>query len=168
MHRFAISLAAVVVLVWSVFVMMSRGTAAQDDLTAEPAIVGAWEWDNNPSNPGTELSYAIFHDDGTYLEINTDGSINIGAWKPTGERTAAVTARTQFIEEGSNETIRGTLLLDAEIDATGNQITAPWTFEARNTDGKVIFAGQFRSIGTRIYVMPMVPLGTPSAATPIS
>ena len=108
-------------------------------MTAEHPIVGAWTWDNDPENPGIDLSYAIFHDDGTYTEVNSDGSVNIGAWEPTGERTADLTALFQFTDPDTDETIRGTLLLAAEVDETGNGITAPFTFQARDADGTVVF-----------------------------
>jgi hypothetical protein len=168
MRRFTVSLAVVVVLLVGAIASMGRSTTAQEDMTAEHPIVGAWEWDNDPDHPGTDISYAIFHDDGTYTELNGNGTINIGAWEPTGERTADLTARNLFIDPDTNETFRGTLLLAAEVDETGNSITAPFTFEARNTDGEVVFAGEFLAIGTRIDVVPMVPLGTPMAGTPTS
>ena len=161
-------LAVVMVLLVGVLASMSRSTTAQDDLTAEHPIVGAWEWDNDPENPGTDISYAIFHDDGTYTEVNSDGSVNIGAWEPTGERTADLTARTQNTDPDTDERFRGTLLLAAEVDETGNSITAPFTFQARDAAGTVVYEGEFLAIGTRIDVVPMVPLGTPMAGTPTS
>src|SRR5215216_1230590 len=121
---------------------MGRDTTAQEANTAEHPIVGAWIWDNDPDNPGTDLSHAIFHDDGTYTEVNSDGSINIGAWEPTGERTADLTALQQFTDPETDETIRVTLLLAAEVDETGNSITAPFTVGGRNTDGEVVFAAE--------------------------
>ena len=133
---------------------------------AEHPIVGAWTWDTIPTTRDQTSADAIFHDDGTYTEVNSDGSINIGAWEPTGERTADLTALFQFVDPDTDETIRGTLLLAAEVDETGNSITAPFTVEARNADGEVVFAGQFLALGTRIDVVPMVPLGTPMAGTP--
>ena len=166
MRRFTVSLAVVVVLLVSVLTTMGRSTTADDDMTAEHPIVGAWEWDNDPDNPGTLLSYAIFHDDGTYTEANPDGSIAIGAWEPTGERTADLTSLAQFTDPETDETITATLLMAAEVDETGNGITAPYTVEARNPAGEVVFAEEFLALGTRIDVVPMVPLGTPMAGTP--
>ena len=168
MRRFVSPLLVAAVVLLGLVATMSRNTAAEEVPLADHPIVGAWEWDNDPTNPGADISYAIFHGDGTYLEASSNGSINIGAWEPTGERTADLTARTQFIDPDTNELIRGTLLLAAEVDETGNSITAPWTFEARNTDGDVVFLGQFQALGTRIDVVPMVPLGTPMAGTPTS
>ena len=166
MRRFTVSLSLALVVLLGLVATMSPSSTAQENTLAAHPIVGAWEWDNDPDNPGTYLSYAICHDDGTYVEVNDDGSINLGAWEPTGERTADLTARTQFIDPETDETIRGTLLLTAEVDETGNGITAPFTFEARNPDGEVVFAGEFLALGTRIDVVPMVPLGTPMAGTP--
>ena len=168
MRPFTVSLAVVVVLLGGVLATMGRSSSAQEPTTAEHPIVGAWEWDNDPANPGTDISYAIFHDDGTYVEVNSDGSINIGAWEPTGERTADLTARTQILDPETDEMVRGTLLLAAEVDETGNSITAPFTFQARDAAGTVVFEGQFLAIGTRIDVVPMVPLGTPMAGTSTS
>jgi hypothetical protein len=57
--------------------------------------------------------------------------------------------------------VRGVAKMAAEVDETGNAIAAPYTFEARAADGTVPFSGQFLALGTRLEVMPMVPLRTP-------
>ena len=54
----------------------------------------------------------------------------------------------------------------AEVDAAGNAMTAPSTFEARDAQGTVLFAGELMPRGTRLEVAPTVPLGTAAAATP--
>jgi len=136
--------------------------------TATHPIVGAWQWDNDSDNPGTQISYAVFHADGTYVEIGTGGGIDLGLWEPTGARTADVTFFFADVEPDPDVVVRGVGKMAAEVDATGNAITAPFTFEARAADGTVPFSGQFLALGTRLEVMPMVPLGTPVAGTPTS
>jgi hypothetical protein len=174
MRRFVISLSLAVVVLLGL--LASGGSTRAQDATPDPMtammamathpIVGAWEWDNDPDHPGTEISYALFHADGTYVEIGTDGQVDLGVWEPTGERTADVTFFFADVEPDPAVVVRGVGKMAAEVDATGNAITAPFTFEARAADGTVPFSGQFLALGTRLEVMPMVPLGTPAAATP--
>jgi hypothetical protein len=174
MRRFSVSLSLAVVVLLGLLasgVSTRAQDATPDAMSAMMAmathpIVGAWEWDNDPDDPGTNISYALFHADGTYLEIGTDGQIDIGLWKPTGARTADVTFFFADVEPDPDVVVRGVAKMAAEVDETGNAITAPFTFEARAADGTVPFSGQFLALGTRLEVMPMVPLGTPVAATP--
>ncbi len=168
MRRLTVSLAIVVVLLFGVIATMSRSTAAQEDMTAEHPIVGAWEWDNDPNNPGTEISYAVFHADGTYVEVGSGGAVDVGVWEPTGERTADVTFFFADVDPDPDVVVRGVGRMAAKVDDAGNAINAPFSFEARAADGTVPFSGQFLALGTRLEVMPMVPLGTPAAATPAS
>ena len=83
-------------------------------------------------------------------------------------RTADVTFFFADVEPDPDVVVRGVGKMAAEVDATGNTITAPYTFVARAADGTVPFSGQFLALGTRLEVMPMVPLGTPVAGTPTS
>src|SRR5215210_2895965 len=76
----------------------TSGVTARDEQGATPAalighpVVGAWtlafEADNAPVNPETNASVAVFHGDGTYIEVHASGRVGIGVWRPTGERTA--------------------------------------------------------------------------------
>lgn len=143
--------------------------AAQEAMGTHP-IVGAWRWDNDPKNPGTDISYAIFHGDGTYIEV-TAGGTNLGAWEATGERAVLLTAFVlllNFDEDPATDDQPGTgiLRLVAEVDDAGNTVTAPFSFEARDPTGAVVFTGDFEAIGTRIQAEPMVWFGTPIAGTP--
>jgi hypothetical protein len=169
MRQFTVSLAVVVVLLVGVFASMGRSTTAQDANTAEHPIVGAWIWDNDPANPGTDISYAIFHDDGTYVEMTGGGPI-VGAWEVTGERSVLLTGfgRVDLDEDPTTDGPVGTLTLrlEAEVDASGDMTTAPFTFEIKDTNGNVVFGGNAEARGTRIAVEPMVPVGTPMAGTP--
>lgn len=51
---------------------------------AEHPLVGAWQWRNNPDDPNASITYAIFHDDGTYTEYDPVLEVGIGVWRPTG------------------------------------------------------------------------------------
>ena len=176
MRRFSVSLSFALVVLLGLLAsgVSTRAQDATPDAmsammaTATHPIVGAWELDNDPDHPGTEISYVVFHADGTYLEIGTGGQADVGVWEPTGERTADVTFFFADVEPDPDVVVRGVGKMAAEVDATGNALTAPFTFEAHAADGTVPFSGQFLALGTRLEVMPMVPLGTPAAGTPTS
>jgi len=177
MRRFVTFASVLAVLLLGLVATVGQRTAAQEatpDTTAMMAmadhpIVGAWRWDNNPANPGVDLTYAIFHADGTYIEP-TPGGANIGTWEPTGPRTALLTALVVFDldQDATTDDPPGTgiLRLAAEVDEAGETITAPFTFEVLDATGATVFTGDFEAIGTRIAVEPMVPFGTPVAGTP--
>ena len=49
-----------------------------------------------------------------------------------------------------------------EVDAAGDAFTAPLTVEVRIPDGTVVFNAAYTARGTRLFVEPMLPLGTPA------
>jgi hypothetical protein len=50
-------------------------------------IIGVWRLDVEPYNPGFNISYGIFNEDGTYVAYHEVPGVSIGTWQPTGERT---------------------------------------------------------------------------------
>jgi hypothetical protein len=176
MHRIAIVLSFVGALTVLVGIgQSSLGTSAQEDsgttreAMATHPVVGAWRWDNDPATPNTHISYAIFHDDGTYLEVTTGAGTAVGSWQPTGERSAKVTNVFQDMSEDPTivEPGEGTMRQVVEADETGSTLRALYTAEVKTLDGTLEFAGgPYEAIGTRVEVEEMVPFDTPVAATP--
>src|SRR3712207_264030 len=82
----------------SAAVVRSRLPAAAQEATptgmvdmATHPVVGVW--DSTGGLEGETFPFlAIFRADGTYMEIYPWGAILTGVWRPTGERTAEVTA----------------------------------------------------------------------------
>ena len=89
-------------------------------------------------------------------------------WEPTGERTAEATAYNYFLVD--DRLVRGEGRFTAEVDETGNAIVTDGTFVSRFEDGSIEFAAGGPSDGTRLVVLPVLPLetlvGTPAAGTP--
>lgn len=149
--------------------------ADPDALAGHPAV-GSWQWDNDPFNPGTNVTYAIFHADGTYLEVGPLNGVGIGVWRPTGERSAEVSYVFHDIDPNPNAYAPGTVTirLFAEMDEAGDTITAPYSAGVRKPDGTVVAAYEAMSLGTRMGLEPAIalePAATPAAeaaATPIA
>ena len=142
------------------------GTGAQGGTpvpTRHP-VVGAWAFDTNVDDPANAPSYAAFHGDGTYLEAHPTVGVGIGIWQPTGERTADLTIVCRDLEPTA-AVAPGTLTIRAavEVDATGNALVAPYTFEGRAPDGAVLFAAALSATATRIEVVPMAAGTTPTS-----
>jgi hypothetical protein len=78
MHRLVVCVSVVVVLLVGGIATLGigRGATAQEATPramAEHPIVGAWQWDTDPDNPGTHISYGVFHADGTYVVMYPNG-----------------------------------------------------------------------------------------------
>jgi hypothetical protein len=147
------------------------GAIAQDatpTATVDHPVVGAWWTANDAPGPGVETAYAVFHADGTYLEVDPNIGIGVGVWRATGERSAELTYVFQDIDPEPATTAPGTVTVRqaVEVDAAGNEFTAPLTVEVRIPDGTVVFNAAYTARGARLQVEPMLPLGTPPLGTP--
>jgi hypothetical protein len=116
---------------------------------------------------------AMFHGDGTYIEILPFGPIFFGVWKPTGARTAEGTSVGYGFSDDRFE--RGEGRWTVEVDATGNAIAGTGPFVSRYLDdGSITLATEGPSSGTRLSVLPLVPLaelvpeGTPVIAAEVT
>jgi hypothetical protein len=173
MRRFTVSLAVVVVLALGTIATMNRSTIAQEatpdaiTVMATHPVIGLWQWDNDPDNPGTDLSYAAFHADGTYVEVGTDGLTLMGVWRASGARTADLTLLSADVDSDPGNTLRAEARQSIEVDETGTAATAEGFFEVRGADGAIVFGGPARAQGTRVEARPVMPLGTPTAGTPV-
>jgi len=129
---------------------------------AEHPVVGGWKLVNG-SFTGTEDTFpsvAIFHADGTYMEVLPWGAVLVGVWAPTGERTADLTFLLNDLLEGDT-LVQGEGRTRLEVDETGNTMSLVGNFISLYEDGAVDMAVESPSTATRLEALPMVPLGTP-------
>jgi hypothetical protein len=163
MRRFSMLLSVVVVVLLRGTVMLSPLPAAAQEATptgmaamAEHPVVGTWELTGELGDD-TFPYLAMFHGDGTYIEIYPWGPIFFGVWKPTGERTAEGLTLGYGVIDDRLE--RGEGRWTAEVDETGNTIETDGPFVSRVVDdGSITLAVEGPVSGTRIQVLPVVPL----------
>ena len=129
-------------------------------------MVGGWHWENDMGDGTSLFTYAAFHPDGTYVESFGEDGTDIGVWKPTGARTADLTLYSADVDPDPDVTVRVESRLAIEVDETDNTITAEGTYLGFGEDGAVLFSGPGIAQGTRLEVLPVIPPGTPAAATP--
>lgn len=150
-------LALIVILAGLVAVGRPTPDAGAQDSTASLAshpLVGAWLLDINAEDPENAPSLAIFSSDGTYLEVDVDGT-GIGVWDATGERAANLTIL--FSDEGGSYKVRAAV----EVDETGEQLSASYTFEPTIAGENLGEFGPESATGTRIAVEAMgEPVGS--------
>ena len=172
MGRFVVLLFVIVVLgtavaTFGTTAIAQEATPAGMAAMAAHPVVGGWDFTGEVEGE-TFPFLGIFHADGTYLEIYPWGAIFFGVWEPTGERTAEATAYNYFLVD--DRLVRGEGRFTAEVDETGNAIVTDGTFVSRFEDGSIEFAAGGPSDGTRLEVLPVLPLetlvGTPAAGTP--
>jgi len=94
--------------------------------------------------------------DGTYHDVDPDGTTALGAWRPTGERTATVTALNP--SEGGTALLRATV----EVAADGRSFTAAYTIEVFGADdARTGEFGPGEAAGVRLEAeAPGTPVGT--------
>jgi hypothetical protein len=131
-------------------------------------IVGAWWWENISDDPFDD-SYAVFGDDGTYVEETTYIGAGIGSWQATDARTADLLIVYQDIEGGLDPNrpdafVPGTVTmwLSLEVAADGNHLTASGPVEIRDVDGKLVNQFVFNGTATRLIVGRDQPSATPA------
>jgi len=174
MRRIVIVVSMIVtVLVCMVELGARQAAVAQEatpTTTIDHPVVGAWWTANDAPGPGVETAYAIFHADGTYLEVDPNIGVGVGVWRSTGERSAELTYVFQDIDPEPTTIAPGTVTVrqSVDVDAAGNAFTAPLTVEVRIPDGTVVFSAAYTARGTRLEVEAMFPLGTPPSGTPTS
>ena len=79
--RFALVLSVVAISLLAILAMSGPSTRAQSatpSATMEHPVVGAWWTANNAPGPGVETAYAVFHADGTYLEVDPNIGVGLG------------------------------------------------------------------------------------------
>ena len=160
MRRFTVSLSLALGVLLGL-VASGISTQAQDATPAAMTamathpVVGMWEM-TGAIDDDTFPFLATFHGDGTYQEIYPWGSTFFGVWKPTGERTAEGTSVAYELVD--DRLLRGEGRWTAEVDETGNAIDTDGPFVARFEDGSIDLAIEGPAPGTRLEVLPVVPL----------
>ena len=149
-----------------------RGAAfpagAQDPSPAAHPLVGAWVLDSDVESADDPPIYLLVHADGTWLVANPYFGDGVGAWQPTGDRTAGGTLVFQDLNPDWNQVMPGTLTasLAIEVDATGDAFAARIASEGRWLDGTVAERDESTAQGTRLGIEPLPASGTPVAAEP--
>jgi hypothetical protein len=141
------------------------GAVAQDvtpsDLAGHP-IVGAWLLDVAADDPTNPPALAIFHDDGTYLQADADGSTGVGAWEATGADTAALTALFHGQDEAGGFAGATKVRAIVEVADVGDTLTAEYTLEFVGPDGAG--SGEIGPATATAERIAVEPMGSPVAS----
>jgi len=180
MARFALVVSLVVAVMlgsaasrsWPTARAQEATPAAMPSLATHP-VTGTWTLVTTTRDGTVYPSVAVFHPDGTYLEVLPWGSPLLGVWEPTGARTAVV---TQVVTALVNDRlVLGQGRAVVEVDATGRTLTWHGLFVNRFANGSLESVNDVVSLGTRLTAAPMLPLpaleATPQPfpmATPVS
>lgn len=157
MHRVAV-LVSGLALVLAGWVALGWGTNtnAQDASLADHPIVGAWVIDVDADDPANPPALVIFHDDGTYLQSDPDGSAGVRTWEATGATTVALTALFHGLDENDEFAETTKVRATAEVDDTGDALTAEYTLDIVGPDGTSSGEiGPATATAERIAVEPM-------------
>lgn len=135
MLRFTVLLPVVVVVALGLIGTPGRSIAVQEATPPAMAghpLVGTWLVDDDADDPTNAPEVSRFTADGAYVSVDAEGFPNVGVWKATGERTAALT----FVVPGE-DAFADTLVVRAaiEVDETGDATTAQYTVELVTPDG---------------------------------
>jgi hypothetical protein len=151
---------------------IARGAApyagAQEVSTAGHPVVGAWVLDLDLRSTDDPPLYLLFHADGTWILANPYFGDGVGAWRPTGDRTADGTVVFQDLSPDPYQIAPGTLTASMafEVDETGDTFAARWASEGRWLDGTLAARNDSTARGTRLAVESLPASGTPVASEP--
>ena len=163
MRRFAILVSAAVVLLGVLAIGRAPDSTAQDATPAALAghpLVGAWLLDVDADDPANPPALAIFHDDGTYIQADPDGSNGLGSWEATGQNSATLTAVFYGLDEAGNfagDTVK--VRATVEVDAAGDALTAEYTLDFVGPDGTS--SGELGPTTATAERIAVEPMGTP-------
>jgi hypothetical protein len=109
--------------------------------------------------------------DGTYTGISPYGGTGMGVWRPTGERSVELTIFFFDLDPDPSVVAMGTVVNTNAFTVSddGMSFSGPYSVEGHAPDGTVVFAFRDRAAnweGTRLDVMPMLPVGMTEAGTP--
>jgi len=134
--------------------------SAQDTSADQSDIVGTWIADTDTSDPTNGPSIFMFTSDGTYSEMDDDGTIGMGVWEENDDGTVTLTAwENQGDGQGGSFgsfKIRATITLGADGDTFTATYTLEFTDPVGNSSGE---AGPGEASGRR--AKPEAP-GTPT------
>ncbi|MFT4038506.1 MAG: hypothetical protein QM692_10025 [Thermomicrobiales bacterium] len=136
---------------------------------ASHPIVGAWYWENISDDPFDD-SYAVFGDEGIYVEETSYIGGGIGSWQMTGPDSAQLLIVFQDIDGGLDPDrpaafVPGTIrfLLDLKLSDDAGHFTATGPVEIRDVTGKLVDQFTFSGTATRFDVTSGLPGATPAA-----
>lgn len=136
---------------------------------ADHPVVGAWYWENISDDPFDD-SYAVFGDEGIYVEETTYIGAGIGSWEASGPDTARLLIVFQDIDGGLDPDrpaafVPGTIkfLLDVKISADGEHFTATGPVEVRDVHAKLVDQFTFNGTASRLDVASGLTGATPAA-----
>ena len=149
MHRV---LGALFALVFLFGVSGSNIAAVAAQEMADHPILGSWMLDADPDDPANPPSLVVFTSDGSYLEVDAEGGVGVGAWESTGANSGNLTIRFLDSEVGGMGIIRASF----EVAEDGDSFTAEYTIEFVDIDGESTGEyGPAPATGTRAGVEPM-------------
>ncbi len=118
------------------------------------SLVGTWTLVVEGDQPES----VVFSADGGYVDVDSEGTVLLGVWEPTGDTTANLTITAYDQEEGAFR-IRASF----EVAADGQSFTASFTFELldpKTGDGMGQY-GPGTATGTRMVAeAPGTPVGS--------
>ncbi len=159
----AVVLALALALVGSLAAGLSmRDAQAQETATQGHPLVGTWLADTDLESATNGLDLFTFSSDGTYVDVEVDGSAQLGAWEATGATTAILTIVAYEGDDEGNNFGSVTIRASIEVSADGASFTAQYTLEFTDPDGTSTGeAGPGMATGTRLVVeAPGTPVMT--------
>jgi hypothetical protein len=135
---------------------------AQDSSTEGHPLVGTWLADTDTNDPASGLSTFTFNADGTYIEADATGEVDLGAWEATGPTSATLTIVSYEGDDAGNDAGHAVIRASIDVGADGNSFTATYTLEFVLPDGTSTGeAGPGTASGTRLTVeAPGTPVMT--------
>jgi hypothetical protein len=121
MRRASLMFLSFVILLGTIVIAGGRFAVAQGTDFADHPLVGTWTLITEDQ----ELpDLIIFSDDGGVVDVESDGSVSLGTWEPTGDSTANLTITAYEDEEGGYR-----IHASFEVAPDGQTFTASYTFE---------------------------------------
>ena len=112
---------SVVLLLGTIVIAGGRVAVAQGTDFADHPLIGTWTLVTDDQELPDVI---IFADDGSVIDVESSGTVQLGVWEPTGDTTATLTVTSYDEDEGG-----GTIRASFEVASDGQSFTATYTFE---------------------------------------
>ena len=163
MRRFSVVLPVLIVILLGLFaVRLSGSTSAQEGTPTagdQHPLIGAWVADTNVDDPANPPSLLIFHDDGTFIELEVGGGSGLGAWEATGPTSADLTILFPGPVENGEFAGHAKVRVHIEVDELGDTFAAMYTVEFPGPDGAS--SGELGPASVTAERITVEPMGTP-------
>lgn len=140
-----------------------HGVAAQDatpEALANHPVVGTWIVDPVTASPANAPAVAVWGADGSFIDA---ASGFIGAWEPTGPRTALHSFVGVLPDDAGYVIVSG----EITVDASGDTFTQPYATTVFAPDGTVLEQTTDNlTTARRFRPVPLAQMSTPLAAMP--